>query len=97
MENIVTNRAKSRERLSRNIQIIKDTFHLTTNDFARHVGIEKHTMAIRLKCPHLLTWENLEGIAELGNVTMEELASGDLAAQVRVVDLRKKKNTTNNA
>lgn len=59
MENIVTNRAKSRERLSRNIQIIKETYHLTTNDIARHVGHEKHTMALRLKCPHLLTWEDL--------------------------------------
>lgn len=91
MENIVTNRAKSRERLSRNIQIIKDTYHITTNDFARYVGHEKHTMALRLKCPHLLTWEDLEGIAELGNVTMDELTSGDLAKQIRVVDLRKKK------
>ena len=91
MENIVTNRAKSRERLSRNIQIIKETYHLTTHDIARHVGHEKHTMALRLKCHHLLTWEDLEGIAELGNVTMEELTSGDLAKQVRVVDLRKKK------
>lgn len=91
MENIVTNRAKSRERLSRNIQIIKETYHLTTNDIARHVGHEKRTMALRLECPHLLTWEDLEGIAELGNVTMDELTSGDLAKQIRVVDPRKKK------
>lgn len=92
MENIVTERAKSRERLLRNIEVIMGTFRLTINDISRHCDHERHTMALRLKCPHLLTWEDLEGIAELGNVTIEELTSGDLAKQIRVVDMRKKKS-----
>lgn len=92
MENIVTERAKNRERLLRNIEVIMDTYRLTVCDIARHTGHERHYVALKIKCPHMLTYEDLEGIAELGNVTMEELTCGDLAKQIRVVDMRKKKS-----
>lgn len=38
-----------------------------------------------------VTVEDLEHIAEIGGVTLEELMSGDLVKTVRVVDDRKRK------
>ena len=91
MENIVTKRAKSRERLLRNIEVIMGTFRLTVCDIARHIGHDRRYVSLKIKCPHMLTYEDLEGIAEIGGVTVEELMCGDLVKTVRVVDVRKKK------
>ena len=58
MENIVTERAKNRVRLLRNIEVIMDTYRLTVRDIARHIGHDRHNVALKIKCPNMLTYED---------------------------------------
>ena len=82
---------RSREKLARNINIIKETYHISIKELAAELGRDKRTMSLRLKCPWLFNVEDLEHIAEIGGVTLEELMSGDLVKTVRVVDYRNRK------
>lgn len=78
-----------REKLARNIKIIMETYKITIKELAAELDRDRHTVSLRVKCPWLFTVEELECIAEIGGVTVEELMSGDLVKAVRVVDTRK--------
>ena len=80
-----------REKLARNINTIMEAYRITKVELASHLTLNRQTVSIRLKCPWLFSFEDLEGIAEIGGVTVEELVSGDLVKTVRVVDTRKRK------
>ena len=79
------------EKLARNINIIMETYGITIKELAAELDHDRHTVSLHLKCPWLFSFEDLEGIAEIGGVTVEELVSGDLVKTVRVVDVRKQK------
>ncbi|MBO5511730.1 MAG: hypothetical protein J6K29_12675 [Clostridia bacterium] len=86
-------KTERREKLARNINIIMETYKITIKELAAELDRDRHTVYLHLKCPWLFTVEDLEHIAEIGGVTVEELMSGDLVKTVRVVDYRKiKKN-----
>lgn len=78
------------EKLARNINIIMETYGITIKELAAELDHDRHTVSLHLKCPWLFSFEDLEGIAEIGGVTMEELMSGDLVKAVRVIDTRKR-------
>ena len=78
------------EKLARNISIIMETYGITIKELAAELDRDRHTVSLHLKCPWLSSFEDLEGIADIGGVTMEELVSGDLVKAVRVVDTRKR-------
>jgi hypothetical protein len=78
-----------REKLARNINIIMETYGITIKELAAELDHDRHTVSLHLKCPWLFTLEDLERIAEVGGVTLEELMSGDLVKAVRVIDTRK--------
>lgn len=80
-----------REKLARNINIIMETYKITIKELAAELDRDRHTVSLHLKCPWLFSFEDLERIAEVGGVTLEELMSGDLVKAVRVVDTRKRK------
>lgn len=80
-----------REKLARNINIIMEAYKITIKELAAELDRDRHIVSLRLKCPWLFTLEDLERIAEIGGVTVEELMSGDLVKAVRVVDTRKRK------
>jgi hypothetical protein len=80
-----------REKLARNINIIMETYGITIKELAAELDHDRHTVSLHLKCPWLFSFEDLERIAEVGGVTLEELMSGDLVKAVRVVDTRKRK------
>lgn len=81
--------AERREKLARNINIIMETYKVTIKELAAELDRDRHIVSLRIKCPWLFTFEDLERIAEIGGVTVEELMSGDLVKAVRVVDYRK--------
>lgn len=78
-----------REKLARNINIIMEAYKISIKELAAELDRDRHIVSLRLKCPWLFTLEDLERIAEVGGVTLEELMSGDLVKAVRVVDYRK--------
>lgn len=78
-----------REKLARNINIIMEAYHISIKELAAELDRDRHTVSLHIKCPWLFSFEDLEGIAEIGGVTVEELVSGDLVKTVRVVDTRK--------
>jgi hypothetical protein len=78
-----------REKLARNINIIMETYGITIKELAAELDHDRHTVSLHLKCPWLFSFEDLERIAEVGGVTLEELMSGDLVKAVRVIDTRK--------
>jgi hypothetical protein len=78
-----------REKLARNINIIMETYGITIKELAAELDHDRHTVSLHLKCPWLFSFEDLERIAEVGGVTVEELVSGDLVKAVRVIDTRK--------
>ena len=80
-----------REKLARNINTVMEAYGITIIELAAELDHDRHTVSLRLKCPWLFTVEDLERIAEIGGVTLEELMCGDLVKTVRVVDVRKKK------
>lgn len=82
---------RSREKLARNINIIMETYRVSIKELAAELDRDRHIVSLRVKCPWLFTVEDLEHIAEIGGVTLEELMSGDLVKTVRVVDERKRK------
>ena len=75
------------EKLSRNIKTIMEAYRISVKELSYHIGHERHTVTLRLKCPWLLTVDNLEKIAEVGGITMEELMFGDLINTRKVVDV----------
>ena len=81
---------ESREKLARNIATIREAYGISIVELAKHLDRDRHTVSLRLKCPWLFTVEDLEGIAEIGGVGLEELMRGDLVKTVRIVDARKK-------
>lgn len=85
------NQTERREKLARNINIIMEAYKITIKELAAELDRDRHIVSLRLKCPWLFTLEDLERIAEVGGVTLEELMSGDLVKAVRVVDTRKRK------
>ena len=85
------NQTERREKLARNINIIVETYGITIIELAAELDHDRHTVSLRIKCPWLFSFEDLERIAEIGGVTPEELMCGDLVKTVRVVDCRKKK------
>lgn len=80
-----------REKLARNINIIMEAYHISIKELAAEHDRDQHIVSLRLKRPWLFTLEDLERIAEIGGVTVEELMGGDLVKAVRVVDTRKRK------
>lgn len=78
------------EKLARNINIIMETYGITIKELAAELDHDRHTVSLHLKCPWLFSFQDLEGIAEIGGVTMEELMSGDLVKAVRIIDARKR-------
>lgn len=78
------------EKLARNINIIMETYGITIKELAAELDRDRHIVSLRLKCPWLFTLEDLERIAEIGGVTVEELMSGDLVKAVRIIDARKR-------
>lgn len=82
-------KTERREKLSRNIKTVMEAYKITKVELAKHLDLHRQTLSLRIKCPWMFTVEDLEGIAEIGGVTVEELMSGDLVQTVRVVDYRK--------
>ena len=82
---------QSREKMARNINTIKEAYRISIKELAAELDRDRHIVSLRIKCPWLFTVEDLEHIAEIGGVTVEELMSGDLVKAVRVVDTRKRK------
>ena len=80
-----------REKLARNINIIMEAYKISIKELAAELDRDRHSVSLHLKCPWLFSFEDLEGIAEIGGVTVEELVGGDLVRVVRVVDARKRK------
>lgn len=76
--------------LARNINTIRQAFHISVIELADYIGHNKHTVTLRLKCPWLFEIEDLRKIAELGGVTLEDLMFGDLLVKQRTVYNRKK-------
>ena len=85
------NQTERREKLARNINTIMEAYGITIIELAAELDHDRHTVSLRIKCPWLFSFEDLERIAEIGGVTPEELMYGDLVKTVRVVDTRKRK------
>lgn len=76
--------------LARNINTIRQAFHVSTAELADYMGHHRNTVTLRLKCPWLFDIEDLRKIAEIGGVTLEDLMFGDLLVVQRTVYNRKK-------
>lgn len=52
--------------LARNINAIRQAFHVSVIELADYMGHHKQTVSLRLKCPWLFEVDDLRKIAELG-------------------------------
>ena len=75
--------------LARNINAIRQAFHISVVELAGYMERDKHTVSLRLKCPWLFDIEDLRKIADLAGITLEDLMFGDLLVMQRTVYNRK--------